>query len=224
MTKNLILSGGYLHDFETTSPMLAEILDEVGIESEIEEDFGVLQSERLLDFDVLSLNCCRTMWDGHAAYKPEWSFELPEAARANMLNFLAAGKGLLALHTCTLCFGDWPEYRKIVGAWWEPGYTTHPPIQAHEVHVHADKHPIVRGIEDFTITDELYYKFRFTDRVDPLLEADWDGESWPLLWLREYGPGRVCYNALGHDGVAFAEPTYRRLLQRGARWVAGALS
>ena len=221
MIRNLILSGGYLHDFATTSPILNEVLGEAGIESEIEEDFGVLAGERMLEFDMLSLNCCRTKWDGHAAYRPEWSYEIPAAERAGLLRFLAAGKGLLALHTCTLCFGDWPEYREVVGAWWEYGETTHPPIQEHAIRVHTDKHPIVDGVADFTITDELYHRFRFAGPVDPLAEADWEGETWPLLWAKSHGPARVCYNALGHNEVAFAEPGFQKLLRRGARWVAG---
>ena len=40
-----------------------------------------------------------------------------------------------------------------------------------------------------------------------------------MLWVRAYGPTRICYCALGHGVEAFANPSYRLLLQRGAQWV-----
>ncbi len=59
MSRNMILSGGVAHDYSTTSPILAEVLHESGIESEIHEDFTVLEDGSLSDFDMLTLNCVR---------------------------------------------------------------------------------------------------------------------------------------------------------------------
>ena len=59
MIGNLILSGGVAHDFISTSSILADVLSEVGIESEIHEDFSVVEEGGIHRFDLLTLNCVR---------------------------------------------------------------------------------------------------------------------------------------------------------------------
>jgi len=223
MARNLILSGGVAHEYEKTSPALADILVEVGIESEIHEKFDVVESGGLADFDMLTLNCVRWTCDQSPSWRDEWHFELSEAARKGFLDFFDKGRGMLALHCATICFDDWPEYRKILGAWWEWNVSGHAPFQEQPMRVRTDAHPIVKGISDFSILDELYTSPRITDTVDPLIEADWEGKAHPMLWVREYGKARICYNALGHGVEAFANPTLRTLLERGALWVLGQL-
>ena len=222
MERNLILSGGVAHDYARTSPMLAGILDGVGIQSEIHEDLDVVEDGGLGAFDMLTLNCVRwtcSQPQVSAEWREQWSFELSEQARRGLAEFFAQGKGLLALHCATICFDDWPEYRRILGAWWEWGHSGHAPFGTHRMQVHAGAHPVVAGLEDFGIADELYTNPCVTDSVEPLIEARWHGARHPILWLREYGDARVCYNALGHGPEAFAHPVNQTLLCRGARWV-----
>ena len=219
MVRNLILSGGVAHDYATTSPMVGEVLSDVGIRSEIREDFNLVEDGSILGFDLLTLNCVRWTCDQTPKWRGRWGFRLPEAASSGLLGFLEQGKGLLALHAATICFDDWPEYRRILGAWWEWGTSGHAPLQKHRVRVCTGTHPIVKGIEDFDIIDELYTDARITDRVDPLIEGDWQGKRHPILWVRDCGNARVCYNALGHGPEAFGHPSNRLLIQRGALWV-----
>jgi type 1 glutamine amidotransferase len=218
---NLILSGGVAHDYRATSPMLQTLLRETGIDSEIREDFAAVENGGLRDFDLLTLNCVRWTCDQTPGWRAQWRFELSARAREEILAFLARGKGLLALHAATICFDDWPEYRRILGAWWEWGRSGHAPLQEHAMRICQPAHPLVQGLGDFAICDELYTRPRIYDQVDPLVEAGWEGTAHPILWLRNYGPARVCYNALGHGVEAFAHPTNRLLLQRGAAWALG---
>ncbi len=223
MIRNLIMSGGVAHDYAGTSHILSEILARVGIESEVREDFDVFEDGSLLKFDMLTLNCVRWTCDQTPDWRDEWHFELSTMARKGLLDFLAQGKGLLALHAATICFDDWPEYQKILGAWWDWGYSGHAPLREHAMHVRTDDHPIVEGIGDFAIMDELYTNPRITDSVDPLIEAEWEGKAHPILWLREYGNARVCYNALGHGAEAFENLAFQILIQRCALWVSNKL-
>jgi type 1 glutamine amidotransferase len=222
MARNLILSGGVAHDYARTSRMLAEVLDEVGIRSEIHEDFEGVEAGALQDFDMLTLNCLRwtcSQPQVRAEWREEWAFELSEEAREGFLAFLARGKGILALHAATICFDDWPEYRRILGAWWAWGESGHPPFQAYKMHICSETHPLTEGIQDFVVEDELYTTPRITDSISPLIEGEWEGKRHPILWVREYGKARICYNALGHGHEAFEHPVNRVLLQRGASWV-----
>ncbi len=223
MASNLILSGGVAHDYRATSPMLRTVLEEVGIQSEICEDFSALESGALQEFDLLTLNCVRWTCDPTPGWREEWHFELSSRARTELLNFFAQGRGLLALHCATICFDDWPEFRRILGAWWDWGHSGHAPVQRHAMHIRSADHPITQGLADFEIEDELYTNPRIFDTVDPLIEATWENQSHPILWLRDYGGARICYNAMGHGVEAFNNPTNRLLLQRAGLWVLGKL-
>jgi uncharacterized protein len=221
--RNLILSGGVAHDYAATSPLLAASLQKIGISSEIHERFDVVEDGRLHGFDLLTINCVRWTCDQTPAWRDEWHFELSEAARAGFLQFLATGKGLLALHCATICFDDWPEYRQILGGWWEWGHSGHAPYQVHPMHIADASHPITRGMSDFDLMDELYTGPRTVEEPRPLMTADWEGESHPMLWLREYKGAPVCYLAPGHGVETFASPTYETILQRCALWALGRL-
>jgi hypothetical protein len=55
----------------------------------------------------------------------------------------------------------------------------------------------------------------------PLLASgkDWGmGQDHPIVWYRHIGQGRALYSALGHQGSAFEEPEYLRLLENAIRW------
>jgi uncharacterized protein len=216
MPRNLILSGGVAHDYARTSPMLADILSEVGIVSDIREDFEVVEDGTLQQYDLLTLNCVRWTCSQTPDWREQWAFHLSEAARRGFLDFLSQGKGLMALHAATICFDDWPEYRNILGAWWEWGVSGHAPLQEHRMRVVESSHSLIEGIGDFWIVDELYTFPQPAAPLHPFVVAEWEGVEHPILWLRDYGNARVCYNALGHGPEAFENPVNRALLQRGA--------
>lgn len=200
--------------------MIAAALEPAGFESEIREDFALVESVRLADFDLVTLYCTRATYRQKPDWTEKWGMEISESARRGFVDFLNGGKGILALHAATGCFDDWPEYRQILGAWWEWGYSSHPPVQEHAMHVNSDAHAIVRGLSDFRIVDELFINLRLTDSVEPLIESDWQGVTYPVSWVRKYGNGRVYYNALGHGTEAAGNPAYQELIRRGALWVA----
>jgi type 1 glutamine amidotransferase len=220
MLKNLILSGGVAHDYAATSPMIAEILTDVSIASDI-AGIDALEKDTLQDYDMLTINCVYWTCSQTPDWYDEWHYEMPESAKSNILKFVQAGKGILALHCATICFDDFPEYKEILGAWWDWGKSGHAPYQEQIMRVHTNAHPVVAGITDFKINDELYTNPCITDTVEPFITAEWEGVDHPILWLREYMSARVCYDALGHGVEAFQNPSNRTLLKRGALWVNG---
>ena len=219
MTRNMILSGGVAHDYSRSSPTLAAVLQEVGIESDIHEDFNAVEDGLLGAFDMLTLNCVWWTCAQTPNWRDEWHFELSVRARQEFLNFFASGKGMLALHGATICFDDWPEYREILGAWWDWGHSGHAPFQNHAMHIRSTRHPITRDLTDFVIKDELYTNPRTCDSLEPLVDATWENIRHPILWVRNYNNARICYNAMGHGVEAFEHPVNQLLLQRGALWV-----
>lgn len=220
----LVLSGGVAHPYAETSQQLKKILEQVGIQSFITEDLDIFASPKMEDFDIVVLNCVWWTGDQTPNWHDEWGREFPEASRVGLLNHLRSGKGLLALHAATICFDDWPEYRNILGAWWEWGISGHAPYQEHHMQLRAYQNPIIVGLADFDIVDELYTYPQITDTIDPLIVAEWDNEEHPMLWVRYYEKARVCYCALGHGVETFENETFQKLLQRSALWVARELA
>jgi type 1 glutamine amidotransferase len=218
--KALVLSGGVAHPYEATSGQLGKILAVAGFETTVTEDPDILASTDMKEFDLLVMNCVRWTCDQTPEWAEGWRYHIPQGNRDGILRHLESGKGLLTLHGATICFDDWPEFRKIMGAWWEWGSSGHAPYGQHEMKVKG-KHPIVEGIPDFVISDELYTDPQILETIDPLITAEWDGREHPILWVRNYGGGRVCYCALGHDEKSFENEWFRKIIQRGAIWAAG---
>ena len=221
MPRTLILTGGPAHEYDRTAPMVAEILGQAGVEAVIREDFGLVEERRLVEFDFLTLYCTRATYKQVPRWTEQWHFELSETARQEITALLERGGGLLALHAASGCFDDWPEYKQILGAWWEGGKSSHPPVQEHLMMVNRGAHSIVAGVEDFPIVDELFIDLEFAAKTEPLIESVWQGKRYPVSWVREYGGGRVFYNGLGHGDEALRNPSLRTIIQRGALWLVG---
>jgi type 1 glutamine amidotransferase len=218
--KALVLSGGVAHPYDITSEQLREILSRAGFRSSISSDPDILGSSSTEEFDLLVLNCVRWTCDQTPQWADEWRYIMPQENREGMLRHMENGGGLLALHAATICFDDWPEFRNIIGAWWEWGLSGHAPYGLHEMRV-RQTHPIVEGIPDFAIMDELYTDPQLVEPIDPLITAVWEDREHPMLWTKSYAGGRVCYCALGHDEESFDNEWFRRIIYRASIWAAG---
>ncbi|ULR48014.1 ThuA domain-containing protein [Streptomyces deccanensis] len=91
-------------------------------------------------------------------------------------------------------------------------FLAHPPIEPYEVRVTRPGHPLVAGIEPFTVSDELYV-CELHGELEVLLHAEYTGPCRgfaegdtaalddaprPVLYLKRHGLGEVCYFTLGH--------------------------
>lgn len=214
MTRNLILSGGACHDFAETSAALAEVLAEIGIESEITEDIAGALTARP-EVPLITMNALRCRMDDPAmAAHRHLRFELPPEGRTALLDHLDRGGGLLAMHAAPLCFDDWRGWPRVLGARWAWSKSYHPPVGRTTVRVHGG-HEIVTGLSDFELVDEVYSDLDVQPDVTPLATA----EGQPMVWARVVRHGRVVYDALGHDVRSYHSPGHRLLLQRAARWL-----
>lgn len=222
---NLILSGGPgHHPYAATSANLGEILALEGIDSEITEDIESGLAELAGGaYELLTVNALRWRMAApkYAAERERWAFSLSAAGRAAISDHVARGGGVLAVHTATICFDDWPEWADIVGAGWVWGISGHPDLGPVRVTVHTGAHEIVEDGEDFEVIDEVFARMDVRPDVKPLATGTWEGVDHPLLWARTVGPARarVVYDALGHDERSLADPVHRTILHRAARWL-----
>lgn len=226
--KVLIITGDNItvHDWKQTTPAFKEILTEGG---RFQVDVTTTPAKDLTDdnlakYDVLVLNYFPTA-EGKA--DTVWS-------DANKKAFLKAvhdeGKGLVAYHFASAAFSrpNWAEYEKAVGGGWRTqGF--HGPAHEFSVKKTPVKHPISEGLpaEFAHASDELYSASMRTPGSLVLATAYADpdkpkgtGADEPVIWVAQYGKGRVFENVLGHDTKALSVKPLREWIRRGTEWAA----
>lgn len=225
----IILSGGVAHDFETSSPALAQVLAEVGFEAQISPDVeGALltlathASPPLLVINILrwSMNVAR-----YSHLREKWALSLGLDSRTALLHHLERGGGVLAMHGASICFDEWREWRSVLGGTWDWDRSSHPPIGDTPVTIRItdSTHPVVAGVADFEVVDEVYGFLDLEPDVHGLISAAHGGTEHPLLWARDVLGGRVVYDALGHDTRSYDSPEHRLIVQRAALWASYSL-
>ena len=146
----------------------------------------------------------------------------PEMGRA-VKEFVAGGGAALFMHNVTnvALYND--DFREVLGA----AYQGHPPIRPFRVRILNRDHPITRGVNDFTVTDEQHYmEYQLDPRYLLMESVNEDGLTYRDLgataaagWAYEHGQGRVCYFSPGHLITAMWNPEYVKLQHNAVRWL-----
>lgn len=229
MTQAIVYAGGINHPFETAAPALAALLRDVGFAPAITFDAAAATSSLVRAPEALcvvyALRWSMTQHEKYAPHRAEWAFSTPPSMRDAIRTHVARGGALLAVHTASICFDDWPEWQEILGGGWTWGVSHHPPLGPARATPVAGA-PLTQGLGGFELVDEVYAQLAIApastviahaEALSPPADAAVDGVQ-PVAWLHEYGRGRVAYDALGHDAASLNESTHRRLLQRAALW------
>ncbi len=140
--------------------------------------------------------------------------ELTAAQEEGLLNFVRGGKGLMGIHGTGWWIGG--QAVDLIG-----GHANwHPPGLTFTVKVEDGAHPVMQGIGDFEVEDEIYIS-AYEPSLQILASAEWHGRAHPMVWVKPYGAGRVCYTTLGHGPATFEREAVQTLLCQGARWAGG---
>ena len=168
---------------------------------------------------MITLNCA--LWSSHGLEDEKYKsmFNISPEVRKAILDQLKKGKGILASHAAPICFDDWPPWKGILRCYWKWDQTGHSPFDTHAINVKPNSHGMLYGINNFEIKDEIYPDFEFTKKVSPLLEAKWNSEAWPLMWINEHKSGYKQYIGLGHAPETFGQEDLNKILQRSVLWV-----
>lgn len=223
--KALIITGDHGHDWKATTKALEEFLTE-GDRIEVTATTTPskdLTAENLAQYDVLILNY-RDTKDG--SEESRWS----DANKAAFLEAIQGGKGLVVVHHASSAFVEpnWDEFEKATaGGWRKQGF--HGPKLVFTVKKTDVEHPITMGFKDSFehAIDELYQNSLLTPgsvvlatAFSPADKPRGTGKDEAMVWVNQYGEGRVVQNAMGHDVEAMADPMYRELMRRCVEWAA----
>ncbi|REK77583.1 ThuA domain-containing protein [Paenibacillus paeoniae] len=158
--------------------------------------------------------------DGFTAvisYTDCWDRPLEAGQVAGLLRFIAGGGGLLVIHN-GISLQASHELAGLIGA----RFTGHPPYQPLTYLPAQEDHPLLEGVQAFTL-DEEPYMFEF-DAFSPrnvFLEYEFEGSRYPAGWEHRYGLGRLVYLQPGHCSPSFLQDSYRQLILNSIRWVTG---
>ena len=201
--KVLQFCGGEIHDWREvgaeTDKWLAK-MDDIDV-TRVDEDLDVFAKPELNDYDVVVFHYTVG--------------EITDAQKDGLLNFVKSGRGFVGIHSAADSFRGSPEFRAFIGG----HFVTHPAYREYQVSVTEVESPITEGLVEFNVTDEQYVT-DYDPRVTVLATGLYKGVAYPVLWTKDWGEGRVFYNALGHDGPSAADENFGLTLQRGIRWAA----
>ena len=132
------------------------------------------------------------------------------------------GQGLVILHHALLAYPDWPLWAEVVGLADSHTFDYYHD-EAMNVYPTGVEHPITAGLSPWTIVDETYDMVDAGEGSEVLLTTDHAKSMKTIGWTRAFGRSRVFCFELGHDHVAWEEPHFRTVLERGILWSAGKL-
>jgi len=208
----LTATAGFRHDSIPAARQVMASLAATGAFSvNATEDLSLVNSDTLRNYDVVMFALT--------------SGELPFSAaqKAALLDFVSGGHGFIGVHSATDTLYEWPEYGRLVGAY----FKEHPWTQQGSVVVENPSHPANGGVTDrLSITEEFYtFQDNPRTRVDVLLRLDPASVGatgdYPLAWAHSVGAGRAYYNALGHFPETWRDARFQRMLASAVAWTAG---
>lgn len=214
---------GYRHEAITHGNLAIQIMGmkSAAYRAEIVSTDTKFTTEGLIPYDAIVLNNTT----GELFTEP--------AQREALVNFVKSGKGLVGIHAATDCCYKWPEYGRMIGAYFD-GHPWHEEVT---IRVEDPEHPLTSIFRrrTFQITDEIY-QFKepysrknlrillslapaFNDLNKPGVNRD--DRDFAVSWIRDYGTGRVFYTSLGHDKEVFFDQRFLRHLLAGIQYACG---
>ena len=243
--KAFALVGDRYHNADYIKVALRRTLvKEAGLFIDFRDEPADLTAERLKGYRMLIIFRDGMLWpDGYALEgggpgRGESKFisdpPLPQVKEASVpwitpaqgkaiKDFVQNGGAAFFYHNTNYISPDNADFRDVQGAITQG----HPPLRPYRVRITNRDHPITRGVNDFTVTDEQHYvtyekdpKFVLMRNIneDGLTYKNF-GTSAEAGWAYEYGKGRMCFLSPGHTIAALWNPEYVKLQHNAVKWL-----
>ena len=208
-------TAAFRHDsIPTAKQVMAALASRgAGFSVAVTENLGDITAERLAATDVLMF----ALTSGELA--------LNQSQKSAIVAWINDGGGFIGVHSATDTLYDWPDYGRIVGAY----FKEHPWTEPATVTVEDRSHPTTSGLAASLRLLEEFYTFRENPRPSVHVLLSLDAASvhaqgdFPLAWWQTIGRGRSYYNALGHFTETWNDPSFESQLSAAVQWTAARL-
>lgn len=219
--KVLLLSGGQRehHGYRDQAFYLSNVLEDTKrFQVTIVEDAAILTTPSLEKYDAVIVLTDRR----------DDEFKFTQAQQEALLAYVKNGHGFVSIHGADNAAKDWVDgWRDMLGAVFshvgQPDSKTRK--GSFKVKIAQPDHPVTQGVTDFEIKDELYYLLQIRGTLEPLATTEYDGQTWPIAWVRDYGKGKVFHTVFGHRDFGpgkddpLRNPGLQKLVVQGLDWV-----
>ena len=207
----LTATAGFRHDsIPTAREALTSLGPANGFTITATEDLSAFTTSNLSNYDLVMF--------------ANTSGELPLSVDQQnaLVAFVNAGKGFIGTHSATDTLYGWPEYGRLVGAY----FSEHPWTQQGRVIVEDASHPAAGVRDPFTLEEEFYtFREHPRNRVQVLMRLDAASVGatgdYPLAWTQSFGGGRSYYNALGHFPATWRDARFQAQIVAAIKWTGG---
>jgi uncharacterized protein len=203
-------TAGFRHDsIDTARQVLTSLGTRTGeFTVTATENLSQLTAARLSSVDVLMF----VNTTGELAFD--------SSQKSAIISFVENGGGFVGTHSATDTLYNWPEYGRLVGAY----FKEHPWTQEATVVVEDRDHPSTRALGASFRLNEEYYTFRENPRPNVHVLLSLDAASvgtsgdYPLAWTQTFGRGRAFYTALGHFQATWNDPRFQEHIRGAVKW------
>ncbi len=153
-----------------------------------------------------------------------------QLTRARLQSFVKAGKGVVSSHHAIVDYTDWPWwYQEVTGGKYFTSATEQQPASQYKEdveftvtpHPDAMDHPVLRGVGELVVFDELYRGMWISPKVKVLMETHHPDNDRPVVYIGPFQNARVIYIQLGHSEHTMKHPGFQRLMNNAVQWAAG---
>lgn len=236
---------GYCHDVIPHVKAVMDILAATGAFTVVQsDDIEMFTPEHLKEFDAVVLNNACTRNPGrnwfmdvlaeNKTLTPEQRQARAAELEKSLTDFVAGGKGLVAVHGAVVFLNESVSFGKMLGG----SFEMHPSCQKITLTPVEPTHPLVAAFkgEPFVHTDEpyLFHKAYADKNFRPLLEMDvskldaqaqakMKGDRRYVSWIKKHGAGRVFYVSPAHQPESYESSRMLQFYLDGIQYALGDL-
>lgn len=234
------LMTGYKHAVNESTAEMVTILGKKSGAYEVvaSNDVAMFEPENIKQFDIVILNNTCSIGGKRDMFFDVTKDEKKAAAlEKSLIDHIAKGNGLVAIHGAIVMQNNSPEFSKMLGG----SFDFHPAQQEITGIVIDPKHPLVKPFNGNPLVhkDEPYlFMNAYKDmNFRPLLEMDTDkldcGKRMDaekvksikryIAWIKKYKKGRVFYCSPSHNAESFENPALLQFILNGIQYATGDL-
>ena len=198
--------------------------DEISFKKMFDEMEGIEVVPMLLNNYQYDYSGINDQYDGFVFYNMSMETPDPEETFAGghkkvgetLFKIGESGQGIVVLHHAILSHPEWSGWNDLLSIP-DSRFDYFGGVNV-DIHVAEPNHPIAEGLKDWNMIDETFLLQDAGEDCDIILSTTCEKSIKTLAWAKSCKQSRVFAMSLGHDGVAFGNESFRKVLKNAIEW------